>query len=65
MKIIFLSSFFIFILSGCSDDISSFSKEECTELGYTYTNEKRLNYQIASLILLKIFLILLFIVNII
>jgi hypothetical protein len=45
MKIIFLSSFFIFILSGCSDDISSFSKEECTELGYTYTNEKRLNYR--------------------
>jgi hypothetical protein len=32
-------------LSGCSDDISSFSKEECTELGYTYTNEKRLNYR--------------------
>lgn len=45
MKILALSSFFILILSGCTDDISSLSKEECIKQGHSYSHEKRLNYR--------------------
>lgn len=45
MKNVIFLSFIALIFSGCSNDIKSLSKEECTNLGYKFKVEKRLNYR--------------------
>lgn len=45
MKVLFFSLSVILFLSGCSQDIKSLSKSECSKLGYKFVVKKRLNYR--------------------
>lgn len=45
MKSLFFSLFLVLVFSGCSQDIKSLNKAECSKLGYKFISKKKLNYR--------------------